>query len=163
MKNVSICALALALALSAGPALAQADLMKSDPMKDATDAGQQQAAVDKICSATPAKDQQAAQYGEMLNKMLLLGDDQKRALKDYEDTQAKAIADARGRLCDHKPDLSTFEASLNFRQKMLEDQLDTVKAVNPKLIAFYNGLNSEQKAKFDGMRQSMASSHKHRR
>jgi hypothetical protein len=116
-----------------------------------------------MCSASQSKDEQAAQYGEMLNKMLLLGDDQKRALKDYEDTQAKAIADARARICDHKPDLTTFEASLNFRQKMLEDQLDTIKAVNPKLIAFYNGLNPEQKAKFDGMRQSMASSsHKHR-
>ena len=160
MKTTSICA--LILLLTAGPSLAQSDPSKSDPMKDAAAAGEQQASVDKICAATPPKDQQATQYSDTLNKMLLLSDDQKKTLKDYEDTQAKAISDARARLCDHKPDLSTFEAGLNFRQKMLEDQLDTVKAVNPKLIAFYNGLNGEQKAKFDGMRQSMASSRKHR-
>ena len=72
----------------------------------------------------------------ILAKSLLLSDDQKRKLKDYEDAQAKAIADAKSRLCANPPDLSSFEASLNFRQKMIEDQLETVKAINPKLIRF---------------------------
>jgi hypothetical protein len=155
MRTTYICA--LILVLSAGAALAE-----TDPMKEATnDVDQQKATIDKICSSAPSKDQQASDYSDVLAKTLLLSDDQKKALKDYEDTQAKAIADARSRICDHKPDLSTFDASLSFRQKMLEDQLETVKAVNPKLIAFYNGLNSEQKAKFDQMRQTMAS-RKHR-
>jgi LTXXQ motif family protein len=49
---------------------------------------------------------------------------------------------------------------LNFRQKMIEDQLETVKAINPKLIAFYNSLNPEQKNKFDQMREHLASQRK---
>lgn len=149
MRNLHICA--LILVLSAGSALADT---KPSAL---TSAAQEKATIDKICSHPPTPADRDAQYMTMISKTLLLSDDQKKALKDYQDTLAKSIADAKSRLCDNKPDLSSFEASLAFREKMLEDQLATVKAVNPKLVAFYNGLNAEQKAKFDQMRESMGS------
>ncbi len=149
MRNLQFCA--LILVLSAGAALA-------DPKPAATtSADQEKATIDKICTHTPTQADRDAQYVTIISKSLLLSDDQKKTLKDYQDTLAKSIAAARSQLCDNKPDLSSFEAGLAFREKMLEEQLATVKAVNPKLVAFYDGLNAEQKAKFDQMRETMVS------
>lgn len=149
MKTIAMTS--LVVVLSAGAAFAQAGRQ----MQMMNFGDQQKAVLDKICAAPPedaAKRDQS--YKAILEKTLLLSDDQKNALKDYQDAQAKAVADAKARLCDNRPDLTSFEAGLNFRQKMLEDQLETVKAVNPKLIAFYNSLNQEQKSRFDQMRDN---------
>ncbi len=140
----------LILVSSGGVALARMDAGDQDK-------GSMKAAFDKMCAAKPQPADKDNTYVDTLTKSLLLGDDQKKKLLDYRDTQAKAIDDARSKVCNEKPDLTSFQASLDFRQKMLETQLDTLKSVNPKLIDFYNSLNSEQKAKFDGMRQNMAS------
>jgi predicted nucleic acid-binding Zn-ribbon protein len=119
--------------------------------------GALKASFDRMCDAKQPASDGISQYIETLNKTLLLGDDQKKNLTDYRDAQAKALADSRSAICAQKPDLSSFEAALNFRQKMVEQQLDVLKTVNPKLLTFYNSLNGEQKARFDAMRQNMAS------
>ncbi len=165
MRNLHFCALVLVLAT--GSALADPKAGDTKPADTKAAAGamlgaaQEKATIDKICGQAPAPTARDAQYMAVIGQTLSLTDDQKKTLKDYQDTLTKAMADARSRLCDSKPDVSSFEASLNLREKMLEDQLATVKAVNPKLIAFYNGLNAEQKAKFDHMRETMVSP-KHR-
>ncbi len=152
MKYVRLCA--LMLVLSPGLALAA-----PRPASDFAD--HEKATIDKICSGAPEQGDRAAQYGDVLAKNLLLSDDQKKVLKDYQDAQTKAIADAKAKFCADKPNLANFADSLAFRQKLLEQQLDTLKAVNPKLIDFYNSLNDEQKAKFDDMRRHMASQERH--
>jgi len=115
-------------------------------------ADREKAVLDRICVA-PAEDHARDQnILETMGTALLLGDDQKAKLRDYRDAQAKAIADARSRLCDHKPDLGALQGALEFRKAMAQGQLDALKAANPKLLDFYNSLNPEQKAKFDGMR-----------
>ena len=166
MKTILTTTLILCLSGSAGFA--------QGPSLTISYADQEKTMLERICSGAAATGQEAEQdwarapdmakrdadFSGILAKSLLLSDDQKRKLKDYEDAQAKAIADAKSRLCANPPDLSSFEASLNFRQKMIEDQLETVKAINPKLIAFYNGLNPEQKNKFDQMREHLASQRK---
>jgi hypothetical protein len=124
-------------------------------------ADQEKATIDKICAGATERGDRAAQYGDVLARNLLLSDDQKKMLKNYQDTQNKAIADAKAKFCADRPNLASFADSLAFRQKLLEQQLDTLKAVNPKLINFYNSLNDEQKAKFDDMRQHMASQERH--
>ncbi len=152
MNYARLCA--VILVLSPGLALAA-------PKPTPNFADQEQATIDKICAGAPQQADRAAQYGDVLGKNLLLSDDQKKMLKDYQDTQTKAIADARTKFCADRPNLSNFADSLAFRQKLLEQQLDTLKAVSPKLIDFYNSLNDEQKAKFDDMRQHMASQERH--
>lgn len=152
MKSTLLCAL---LVFSAGAALAQ-------PRPAKNDANQEMAAIDKVCQGSngAVNGDRSQQFSETIAENLSLNDDQKKALQEYKDAQAKAIADARTQFCANKPDLSSLEGGLKFREKMLEGQLATVRAVNPRLIAFYNSLNAEQKAKFDGMRETMVS-HKH--
>ena len=59
----------------------------------------------------------------------------------------------RPRFGANKPDLSSFEARLNFGQAFVEARLTALKAENPKLIAFYNSLDTRQKEKFDRFRE----------
>lgn len=139
----------LIVVLSAGAAFAQAGKQTMNF------ADQEKAVLDKICAAPAPDAKRDESYKAILERTLLLSDDQKNALKDYQDAQASALADAKSKLCADRPDLTSLEASLNFRQRMLEDELDTVKAINPKLIAFYNSLNAEQKNRFDQMRENM--------
>lgn len=137
-------------------ALSTSVCLAEQPGDALTKADHEKAALDRICSSSPDVSARDSNFSKILGQSLLLSDAQKAALKDYQDAQAKAIADAKFRLCANKPDLSSFEASLNFRQKMLEDALDAMKVVNPKLIAFYDSLNAEQQARFDQMREHMA-------
>ena len=48
-----------------------------------------------------------------------------------------------------KPDMSTLPARMAFMQKRLQARLDGMKAVQPKLEAFYAALNAEQQAEFN--------------
>ena len=91
-----------------------------------------------------------------LAEHLKLNDAQKASFKEFQDARTKAVETATTRLCATKPDLSTFEGRLGFHQAFLEDRLEAVKAENPKLIAFYNSLDAEQKTKFDKFREQMA-------
>jgi hypothetical protein len=86
---------------------------------------------------------------------LKLTDAQKAAYKDLQDTRAKARADRIAAFCDSKPDLSSLDKRLAFRGAMLQRRLDMFKAVEPKLLAFYNGLDDKQKQQFEEMRQNM--------
>jgi len=80
-------------------------------------------------------------------------DAQKSAFKQFHKASRKSIEDAKVTLCANKPDLSSFEARLNFGQTFLEARLTALKTENPKLIAFYNSLDAEQKEKFDRFRE----------
>jgi hypothetical protein len=128
--------------------------------------GENEAAVKlgRICAPDPdksareAKDKSAreAKFAEHLTKRLLLNDAQQAAFKEFQVAREKAVEDAKSRLCGNKPDMASFEGHLALHQAFLADRLEAVKAENPKLIAFYNSLDAEQKAKFERIREQMA-------
>ena len=87
--------------------------------------------------------------GEHLASRLNLTDAQKSALKDMTDAFASANASAKKSLCADKPDLSTTPGRMAFAEKMAEIRLAGLKAVEPKLQAFYDTLDASQKRAFD--------------
>jgi hypothetical protein len=101
--------------------------------------------IEAICNskATPADNT------DRLAKRLKLTDPQKAALKDLTDASASADASAKTSLCADKPDLSTTPGRLAWAQKMAETRLAGLKAVEPKLQAFYDSLDAKQKKAFD--------------
>ena len=98
-----------------------------------------------ICSseATPVADT------DRLARRLNLTDPQKAALKELTDASASAYASAKTSLCADKPDLSTTPGRMAFAQKVAETRLTNLKAVEPKLQAFYDSLDAKQKKAFD--------------
>jgi hypothetical protein len=86
-----------------------------------------------ICSskATPAANT------DRLAKRLNLTDPQKAALN------------AKTTLCGDKLDFSTTPGRMEFAEKMAEIRLAGLKAVEPKLQAFYDTLDAKQKRAFD--------------
>ena len=89
---------------------------------------------------------------DRLAKRLNLTDPQKAALKDYNDASASAAATMKTSLCADKPDLSTSPGRLAFGEKLAESSLARLKAIEPKLQAFYDTLDADQKKAFDGGR-----------
>lgn len=150
MRILKISALALTLTaggLAFSQAMAAPDMEKGPhPM----------GFIDRMCSADAGKGDKMAAFAERratrLATILQLNDSQKALLKDLEDARAKSRADFRTDICAKKPDLSTFPARLAFREQMLQRRLDTLKAENPKLLAFYNSLDDKQKAAFEAIR-----------
>ena len=100
--------------------------------------------ISSICSseATPAANT------DRLAKRLNLTDPQKAALKDLTDASASAATSAQKSLCADKPDLSTT-GRMAFAEKMTETRLAGLKAAEPKLQAFYDSLDANQKKAFD--------------
>jgi Spy/CpxP family protein refolding chaperone len=98
-----------------------------------------------------ATDQQwtTERMGERLAQRLNLTDQQKPALKALQDAIAKAKGDAKTALCASAPDLSTLPARLAFAEKRLQARLDGMRAVQPKLEAFYATLTGEQQAELN--------------
>ncbi|MBW0003381.1 MAG: Spy/CpxP family protein refolding chaperone [Hyphomicrobiales bacterium] len=98
-----------------------------------------------------ATDQQwtTDRMGERLAQRLNLTDQQKPALKALQDAIAKAKGDAKAALCAATPDLSTLPARMAFAQKRLQARLDGMKAVQPKLEAFYATLTGEQQVELN--------------
>ena len=90
-----------------------------------------------------------ADNGDRLAKRLKLTDPQKAALKDLNDTSASAADTSKTSLCADKPDLSTAVGRLTFGEKLAESTLTRLKAVEPKLQAFYDTLDANQKKAFD--------------
>jgi hypothetical protein len=86
---------------------------------------------------------------DRLARRLKLTDPQKAALKDLTDASASADASAKKSLCADTPDLSTRPGRMAFAEKMAETRLAGLKAVEPKLQAFYDSLDAEQKKAFD--------------
>jgi hypothetical protein len=98
-----------------------------------------------ICSseATPVANT------DRLASRLNLTDPQKAALKDLSEASAAADASAKKSLCADKPDFSTTLGRMAFAEKMAETRLARLKEVEPKLQAFYDGLDAKQKKAFD--------------
>jgi hypothetical protein len=65
------------------------------------------------------------------------------------DAFASADAAAKKSLCTEKPDLSTTPGRIAFAEKMAEIRLAGLKAIEPKLEAFYDTLDARQKRAFD--------------
>ena len=86
---------------------------------------------------------------DRLAKRLKLTDPQKAALKDLTDASSSAAASATTALCTDEPDLSTTPRRAGFAEKMMETRLAGLKAVDPKLQAFYDSPGAKQKAAFD--------------
>ena len=86
---------------------------------------------------------------DRLARRLDLTDPQKAALKDLTDASASADAAAKTSLCADKPDLSTAPGRMAFAEKMADSRLAGLKAVEPKLQAFYDSLDAKQKKAFD--------------
>ena len=98
-----------------------------------------------ICSgeATPVANT------DRLASRLKLTDPQKAALKNLTDAAASADASAKKSLCADKLDLSTTPGRMAFAEKMADTRLAGLKAVEPKLQAFYDSLDAKQKKAFD--------------
>ena len=103
----------------------------------------------KLIKAVCISDETSAANTDRLAKRLNLTDPQKAALKDLADASASANASAQTSLCADKPDLSTTPGRMAFAQKMAEAKLAGLKAVEPKLQAFYESLDAKQKKAFD--------------
>lgn len=98
-----------------------------------------------ICSskATPAANT------DRLVKRLRLTDPQKATLKDLTDASTAADASAKKSLCADKTDRSTTPGRVAYAEKTAETRLASLKAVGPKLQAFYDSLDAKQKKAFD--------------
>jgi LTXXQ motif family protein len=120
------------LAFATTPALAQGTWLETRLTK-------------AVCSskATPAANT------DRLAKRLNLTDPQKAALKDLAEASASADTTAKTSLCADKPDLSTTPGRMAFAEKMAEAKLAGLKAVEPRLQAFYDSLDEKQKKAFD--------------
>ena len=86
---------------------------------------------------------------DRLARRLNLTDPQKAALKDLTDASASADASAKKSLCADKPDLSTTPGRMALAEKTADIRLAGLKAVEPKLQAFYDSLDAKQKKAFD--------------
>jgi LTXXQ motif family protein len=86
---------------------------------------------------------------DRLAKRLNLTDAQKAALKDFVDASAASFTSTKTAVCETKPDLATSPGRLAFNEKMMQAQLDGLKAIEPKLQAFYDSLDDKQKHAFD--------------
>jgi Spy/CpxP family protein refolding chaperone len=86
---------------------------------------------------------------DRLAKRLELTDAQKATLKDLQDASAASAASAKTALCGAKPDLTTAPGRLAFSENIAQAQLDGMKAIEPKLQAFYASLDDKQKHAFD--------------
>jgi hypothetical protein len=119
------------LAFATTPACAQSAWLERDMVR-------------AVCSreASPAA-------GERLAERLNLTDVQKSALRDMTDAFASANASAKKSLCTDKPDLSTTPGRMAFAERMAEVRLAGLKAIEPKLEAFYDTLDARQKRAFD--------------
>jgi len=131
MRSAILIFLAASLAVATTPARAQSAALERGMVR-------------AICSreATPAA-------GERLARRLNLTGPQKSALKDLTDAFASADASAKKSLCADKPDLSTTPGRMAFAEKMAEIRLAGLKAIEPKLQAFYDTLDARQKRAFD--------------
>ncbi len=115
--------------------------------------------IERLCSPNGDDARQAEWMNHRAERMadkLKLTDAQKSAFKDLLDTRATLRAEHKTAICANKPDLSSFEARLAFRQTLLETRLADMKATSPKLLAFYNSLDDQQKTTFVEMRMDAA-------
>ena len=147
LKTSTLMLACAAAALALSPARAEMDEL-----------GGPQSRMEKMCSAQGRSEEFAEMQAVMAARIgvrLKLTDAQKAAYKDLQDTRAKARAARLAAFCDSKPDLSSLDKRLAFRGAVLQRRVDMFKAVEPKLLAFYNSLDDKQKKQFEEMRQNM--------
>ena len=120
------------LAFATTPARAQSTWLETRMIKE-------------ICNSEPTPTTNT----DRMARRLKLTDPQKAALKDLIDASASAIASAKASLCAAKPDLSTTPGLVAFAEKTAEAKVASLKAVEPKLQAFYDSLDAKQKNAFD--------------
>ena len=101
--------------------------------------------IKEMCSSEPTPTTNTDRMARRLN----LTDPQKAALKDLIDASASANASAKASLCAAKPDLSTTPSRMALAEKTAEIKVASLKAVEPKLQAFYDSLDEKQKKAFD--------------
>lgn len=114
------------------------------------------ATLERLCAPDPDKALREADFAEALAKNIGLNAAQRALFQEFQRVRGKAAASEKIRLCEHKPELTSFRAYLAFLQTLLESRLAVVKAENPKLIAFYDSLDAEQKSKFEQVREQLA-------
>lgn len=114
------------------------------------------ATLQRLCAPDPDRASREADFAESLAKNIGLNAAQRALFKEFQLVRGKAVEAEKTRLCAHKPELTSFAAYLAFLQTLLENRLETVKAENPKLIAFYDSLDVEQKSKFEQVREQLA-------
>ncbi len=132
MRSLFVAALAVAAVTAATPAGAQNSWLASKM-------------IEGLCSGKAASGENVDRLAKRLN----LTEAQKASLKDLEDASAASSASAKTALCSVKPDLATAPGRLAFSEKMAEAQLGGIKAIEPKLQAFYASLDDKQKHAFD--------------
>jgi hypothetical protein len=103
----------------------------------------------RMMRATCSGNAAPAANTDRLARRLNLTDPQKAALKDLIDASASADAASKKSLCADKVDVSTMPGRIAFAQKIAENRLASLKAVQPKLLAFYDSLDANQKKAFD--------------
>jgi len=110
----------------------------------------------RMCSADAPK-MDGSKMAEHLTSKLTLTDAQKPALADLQKTMADSRAAAKTALCaDPKPDFTNVPARMAFGIKAAEIRLNGMKAVQPKMEAFYTSLTDAQKKTFNEMRHGGA-------
>jgi hypothetical protein len=114
--------------------------------------GPRRAPYERICAENGGPSHHP-EMADRLSEYLDLTDAQKAAFKEFHEARRKSLEDSKAALCASKPDLSSFEGRLAFSQSFVETRLAALKAENPKLIAFYNILDTKQKEKFDRFRE----------
>jgi hypothetical protein len=114
----------------------------------AQEPGFEQRMIDRMCASNKQPVDETRGI-DRLSRRLNLTDAQKVTLKDLADASIKSQADSQTAICADKPNLSTTPARMAFGQKILEQRLQGMKAIQPKLQAFYDGLDDKQKAAFD--------------
>ncbi len=92
----------------------------------------------------------SGRVADRLTTRLKLSDPQKASLKDLQDAFVKASADAKA-LCGETPDMGTVVGRLAFAEKRGEAMVTLMKAVQPKLEAFYSSLDDTQRATLNEM------------
>jgi len=159
MAHVKLAALAGAAALLIGAAAVSVHAKDHD--RDDEDF--HRSPIERMCSSTDDHHEMPQKFKDRFAERLSLTDAQKASWKDLADTRAKSREDFKKSLCADKPDLSTLPGRLSFREKMVESRLNSLKAEEPKLLAFYNSLDASQKEKFDRFADRMHDRHDHDR
>jgi Spy/CpxP family protein refolding chaperone len=131
MRSIVLIVLAV-LAVATTPARAQSTWLESKM-------------IEQMCAGKMAPEDNTDRLAKRLN----LTDAQKSALKDLTEASSAGAASMKSALCGEKPDLSTAPSRLSFSEKMMEARLASLKAIEPKLQAFYDALDAKQKTAFE--------------
>jgi hypothetical protein len=101
---------------------------------------------DRLCGTDVAY--RVGKIRDRLAERLRLTDAEKPAFKDLQDTITVALNGAKAE-CGQKPDFATVTGRLDFAATTAEARATALKAIEPKLDAFYASLDDAQKRILD--------------